>query len=199
MILHNSGGFFFDITIYFNYIFFMQKRAITGNEFEKTLQTDQWIKREVKPKMKWSGKGRNVFNKIESVGYDVTKFNLSEESVISKSDFVFHSDDSMTFEAKKYLMSKFKNWVMYSEPFFKVSTVKHLDLVDVDKYNKFVDDFMTHRQDIIERVLNEMSQSNLGIRCIDGFISQDKLEFKAVKEKSAWMGYHRITIMVKMK
>jgi hypothetical protein len=149
--------------------------------------------------MKWSGKGRNVFNKIESVGYDVTKFNLSEDSIISKSDFVFHSDDTMTFEAKKYYMSTFNKWTMYSEPFFKVSTIKFLDLVDVDKYNKFVDDFMVHRQDIIERVLNEMSQSNLGIRCIDGFISQDKLEFKVIKKESAWRGYHRITIMVKMK
>jgi hypothetical protein len=192
-------GDFFDITIYFNYIFFMQKRAITGNEFEKTLQTDQWIKREVRPSMKWSGKGRNVFDKIESIGYDVTKFNLREDSVISKSDFVFHNNDSMRFEAKKYEISTFKNWVMYSEPFFKVSNIKFLNLVDKDKYNKFVDDFITHRQDIIERVLNEMSQSNLGIRCIDGFISQDKLEFKVVKKESAWMGYHRITIMVKMK
>jgi hypothetical protein len=177
----------------------MQKRAITGNEFEKTLQTDQWIKREVRPSMKWSGKGRNIFQKIESVGYDVTKFNLREDSVISKSDFVFHTNDLMRFEAKKYLMSKFKNWVMYSEPFFKVSNVNQLDLVDVDKYNKFVDDFMMYRQDIIERVLNEMSRSNLGIRCIDGFISQDKLEFKAIKEERAWMGYHRITIKAKMK
>jgi len=176
----------------------MQKRAITGNEFEKTLQTDQWIKREVRPSMKWSGKGRNIFKKIESVGYDVNKFNLREDSVISKSDFVFHTDDSMRFEAKKYEMMMFKKWIMYSEPFFKVADVKQANLVDKDKYNKFVDDFMTHRQDIIERVLNEMSQSNLGIRCIDGFISQDKLEFKVIKRKG-WEGYYRITIMVKMK
>ena len=176
----------------------MQKRSISGGEFEKTLETNQWIKRETKPKMKWVGKGRNVFDKMMNAGYDVTKFNLSEDSVISKSDFVFHTDDTMRFEAKKYYMSKFNDWIMYSEPFFKVSTRDMLDVVDRDKYNKFVDDFMVHRQDILDRVLNDITNSNLGIRCIDGFISQDKLEFK-IEKRDGWEGYNRITIVAKLK
>ena len=176
----------------------MQTRAIAGVDFENTLITEQWHKSEVKPKMIWNVSGNNVFEKIKNVGYDVTKFNLSKDSIVSKSDFVFHSDDTIRFEVKKYPKQKLKKWTMYSEPFFKVSDEVNASKVNVDEYNKFVDDFMEKRGDIVDYVLNSIGEGIIGIRCLDGFIHQDKLEYKAEVLKG-WRGYKRITIMFRIK
>ncbi len=176
----------------------MQTRAITGIDFEKGLVTDQWINKEIRPRMVWDVKGKNVFEKLSNVNYNPMLFNLSDRSVLSKSDFVFHCDDTMRFEVKKYPMSKFKSWILYSEPFFKVSSVKETQVVDINKYNKFTEEFYEKRKDILDTVLTGITTSNLGIRCIDGFIPQEKLDFKVVNRKG-WAGYNRISIMCKMK
>ena len=176
----------------------MQTRAITGVDFERSLVTEQWVKSEIRPKMVWEVTGRNVFDKIKNVGYDVGKFNLSEKSVISKSDFAFVNDPTLRFEVKKYTKDKLQRWTMYSEPFFKVSTNKEADTVDINVYNKFVDEFVGKRKDIITKVLNSIGDGILGIRCMDGFIQQHKLEFK-VQVRKGWKGYKRITIMFRIK
>ena len=176
----------------------MQTRATTGTNFEKQIENGQWKRNERKPKMIWDVPGNNVFDKINNVDYDVTRFNLREDSILSKHDFVFHNDDSLTFEVKKYEMKKLKKWTLYSEPFFKVGTRSHKEKVDINRYNKFVDDFFNTRKDIINRVLENISKDSLGIRCLDGFIPQHKLEYK-VEIVKGWYNYNRITILFRIK
>jgi hypothetical protein len=176
----------------------MQTRATTGTNFEKQIENGQWKRNERKPKMIWDVPGNNVFDKINNVDYDVTRFNLRGDSVLSKHDFVFHNDDSLTFEVKKYEMKKLKKWTLYSEPFFKVSTRSDKEKVDTNQYNKFVDDFFNVRKDIINRVLENISKDSLGVRCLDGFIPQHKLEYK-VEIVKGWCNYNRITILFRIK
>jgi hypothetical protein len=176
----------------------MQTRSITGVDFENSLVSKQWVKSEIRPKMVWNVTGKNVFDKMKNVDYDVNKFNLSEKSVINKSDFVYVSNTTLRFEVKKYTKDKLKKWTMYSEPFFKVSNDKDVNSVDVNVYNKFVDEFVTKRKDIIDKVLNSIGDGVLGIRCVDCFIPQHKLEFSMTVRKG-WKGYKRITVMFRIK
>jgi hypothetical protein len=176
----------------------MQPRAKTGRDFEVSLDTTYWVRKETKPKLIWEGDGKTIIDKIKNTGYDVMKFNLSPNSIIVKSDFHYKNNDNLTFEVKKYEIKEFNKWLMYSEPFFKIASKEQLSQITTDDYNKFVDEFYTKRQDIITEVLNKIVESNLGIRCIDGFIPQHKLEFK-VKVVNGWSGYNRITIFCKIK
>ena len=176
----------------------MQTRATTGTDFEKQIESRQWKRNERKPKMIWDVLGNNVFDKIKNVDYDVTRFNLRGDSILSKHDFVFHNDSSLTFEVKRYEMKKLKRWTLYSEPFFKVCNNYDKERVDINLYNKFVDDFFNNRKDIINRVLDNISKDSLGVRCIDGFITQHKLEYK-VEVVNGWGGYNRITILFRIK
>ena len=180
------------------YICSMQTRATTGVDFEQSLITEQWLKSEIKPKMIWDVNGVNVFDKMKNVGYDVTKFNLSDKSIISKSDFVFFTDPTLRFEVKKYPKSKLKKWTMYSEPFFKVSSNDAANIVDINDYNKFVDEFVDKRKDIITNVINSIGEGIIGVRCLDGFIQQHELEYK-IEVLKGWKGYKRITVMFKIK
>ena len=176
----------------------MQTRATTGTDFEKQLVNKQWKRNERKPKMIWDVSGNNIFDKIKNVDYDASKFNLREDSILSKHDFVFHTDNTLTFEVKKYEMKKLKKWTLYSEPFFKVSTRSDKERVDINRYNEFVNNFFNTRKDIINRVLENISKDSLGVRCLDGFIHQRDIEYK-VKVLNGWKGYKRITVMFKIK
>ena len=175
----------------------MQTRATTGTDFEKQLVNKQWKRNERKPKMIWDVPGNNVFDKIKNVDYDASKFNLRGDSILSKHDFVFHTDNTLTFEVKKYEMKKLKKWTLYSEPFFKVSTRSDKERVDLNRYNEFVNNFFNTRKDIINRVLENISKDNLGVRCLDCFIPQHKLEYK-VEIVKGWCNYDRITVLFRM-
>jgi len=176
----------------------MQTRAITGTDFEKDINSKIWIRKERKPKMIWNVSGNNVFDKMKNVNYDVYKFNLRGDSILCKYDFVFHNNETLTFEAKRYEKKQLNKWTLYSEPFFKVSTHADREKIEVDVYNKFVNDFYTNRKDIIDEVLQGISNSSLGVRCIDGFIPQHRLEYK-VEVIKGWGGYDRITLLFKVK
>lgn len=176
----------------------MQRRAKTGTDFEKQLESKQWKRKERKPRMIWDVPGDNVFDKMQNVNYDASKFNLREDSILSKYDFVYHNNDNLTFEVKKYEMKKLKKWTLYSEPFFKVCTNFDKQKVDVNVYNKFVNDFFNTRKDIINRVLENISKDSLGIRCLDGFIPQHKLEYK-IEVIKGWADYDRITVLFRIK
>ena len=176
----------------------MQKRAKTGNVFENSLDTTHWIRKETKPKLIWEGNGKNNIEKIKNSNYDVMNFNLDSNSIISKSDFQYKNNPNLTFEVKKYEIKEYDKWLMYSEPFFKIATKEQASQITTDEYNKFIDEFDTKRQDIITEVLEKIRESNLGIKCIDGFIPQHKLEFK-VKVVDGWAGYKRITIFCRLK
>ena len=73
-----------------------------------------------------------------------------------------------------------------------------MEKIDKDTYNKFVDDFFVKRKDIINKVLENITKNTLGIRVIDGFIPQHKIEYKA-EVLNGWGGYNRITIQFKLK
>jgi hypothetical protein len=176
----------------------MQPRTKTGIDFELSLQSDLWVKNEQKPKMIWDVSGNNVFDKMKNVDYDVTKFNLSDTSVLSKYDFTFHNTNNLAFEVKKYKKSTLNKWTLYSEPFFKVSKRADLEKIDIQTYNKFVSDFFTKRKDIINKVLENINKNTLGIRIIDEFIPQHKIEYK-VEVLKGWKGYDRITILFRIK
>lgn len=176
----------------------MQTRTHTGKEFEDSLDSSIWVRKETKPKLIWEGEGNNTVDKIKSIGYDVMKFNLKPNSVIGKSDFVHKDNPNLTFEVKKYKIKEYNKWIMYSEPFFKIASKEQLTQITTDDYNRFVDEFFNKRQDIITEVLNKIVESNIGIRCIDGFIPQHKLEFK-VEVVKGWAGYSRITVFSKIK
>ena len=176
----------------------MQTRAISGVDFENTLISDQWKKSEIKPKMIWDVVGKNIFDKMKNVNYDVTKFNLSDKSVLSKSDFISTDGNNIKFEVKKYVKKHFNKWTLYSEPFFKVADKKQESIIDRDTYNRFVSDFVSKRQDIIQKVLTNITKGNIGIRCLDGLILQDELEYK-VEVLKGWREYNRISIMCRIK
>ena len=110
----------------------MQPRTKAGIDFELSLQSDLWVKNEHKPKMVWDVVGTNVFNKMKNVDYDVTKFNLSNTSILIKYDFTFHNNTNLAFEVKKYKKSKVTKWTLYSEPYFKVSTREGAEQIDTE-------------------------------------------------------------------
>jgi hypothetical protein len=176
----------------------MQPRTRAGIDFELSLQSDLWVQNEQKPKMVWDVVGRNVFEKMKNVDYDVTKFNLCDTSVLTKYDFTFHNNKDLAFEVKRYEKSKLNKWTLYSEPFFKVSTRAELEKIDTQTYNKFVSDFFTKRKDIINKVLENISKNTLGIRVLDEFIPQHNIEYRAEILKG-WGGYDRITIQFRIK
>ena len=62
----------------------MQTRTHTGREFEDSLDSSIWVRKETKPKLIWEGEGNNTVDKIKSTGYDVMKFNLKPNSIIGK-------------------------------------------------------------------------------------------------------------------
>lgn len=177
----------------------MQNRVITGKDFEKSLENPIWVRKEIKPKLMWDVEGKNIITKIKNISFNVMKFNLHPNSIIHKSDFMYKDNPNLTFEVKKYKMKEFNKWVMYSEPFFKVATKKQSKEITTEEYNKFVDEFYEKRQDIIIDVLNKITKSNIGIKCIDGFIPQDKLKFNVKIVNNGWAGYKRITIFCKLK
>ena len=87
----------------------MQNRAITGFDFEKTITSEGWERKEIKPKMNWDVKGRNIIEKIRNANFDPFNFNLSKSSQVSKSDFSGIDDESARFEVKKYKHNKLFN------------------------------------------------------------------------------------------
>jgi hypothetical protein len=99
----------------------MQNRAKTGVEFENSVQVDGWVKKTKSPRMKWSGKGSSVFDKIKSIDYDPTRFILDETVDINKYD-IYHPETKRYREVKKYHMDSFNDWVLYSEPYFKMAS-----------------------------------------------------------------------------
>ena len=183
----------------FPYLCNMQTRCITGIEFENEVSDKTWVRNEIRPKLIWDVEGRDNISKIKKINYDVTKFNLSPKSVLVKSDLVNINNPELTCEVKKYYIRQFNNWTMYSEPFFKIARRKQIEEISTYDYNRCVEDFYNMGQDIINKVLNSIVKSNIGIRCIDGFVPQENLEFKTDIVHSAWAGYKRITIFCRLK
>ena len=176
----------------------MQKRSKTGTDFENQLCADGWTRKSVSPRFKWTGKGRSIFDKMKYCGYNPNEFNLYDSSKFCKYDIIHENGEKR--EAKNYYMKRFKRWVLYSEPYFKVAREKDATRIDVDTYNKFVNDFYEYNvgTGLYDYVVENMTECITGIQVKDGFIPKDKLEFRTVVV-DGWEGYNRITIQVRIK
>ena len=175
----------------------MQKRSNTGTDFEKEICGEGWTRKPSSPKLKWYGKGRSVFDRMKYCEYNPKKF-LLEDSILCKYDIV--SKDGEYREVKKYYMDKLNNWTLYSEPYFKVATKNDIKRIDVNTYNKFVDDFYEYNlgTGLFNYVVENMTGCISGVKVKDGVIPKDRLEFRTVIV-DGWRGYNRITIQFKIK
>ena len=178
----------------------MQSRAKTGTEFEKECAVDGWVVKTKRPSIKWSGKGRNNFQRIRSCDFDPSKFVLLENSNLSKYD-IFNPELNKYREVKKYKKSELKSWHLYSEVYFKVANKVDASKIDVDAYNDFLDRFWEYNQNtgLFEKMLEGTTKYNEGIQCIDCFLTKEELEFRTVILNNCWRGYKRITIQFRIK
>lgn len=184
-----------------------QARRFTGTEFEEEIcESKGWTRESVSPHIIWSGEGRTNFQKMKSINFDASKFNLTDDSSFDKWDATL---GNRRFEIKKYPEYYFNNWLLYSEPFFKVATRDGLKslikIIGSDEdgareiYNKFVNDFYERlmKEDIGKMILSKISESNHGIQCEDEFIPRRDLMFRYSINTSGWKGFNRINIEVK--
>ena len=178
----------------------MQTRAKVGVDFEKSCETDGWVRQTKSPKIKWNGKGRNNITKIKNCNFNPSIFTMSEKSNLSKYD-IYNQELKKYREVKRYKKDKLKSWTMYSEPYFKVASWSDTDKIEKDVYNKFVKDFWDYNQttDLFDKIQKGINDISEGVQCIDGFIDKDDLEFRTVIVKNAWKGYYRITIEFRLK
>jgi len=91
------------------------ERAKRGYTFEEKVCNEfGWIRKESKPKCKWTGKGRNKFDKIGSQNKDPTLFKpILEESTFLKHDAI--TSEGKFVEIKKYDVKECKKWTLFSE------------------------------------------------------------------------------------
>jgi hypothetical protein len=182
-----------------------QSRNKSGVQFEKVICEEKgWKHASKSPKIKWEGVGRTNFDKIASVGFDVTKFTPTNESILEKYDAITDKGDKV--EIKKYHSSKLKSWVLYSEPIFKVSNRSTLPIVNrifgngdsvlaVKNYNDFVEKI---KDTVGEDILNKISQSNTGVQLEDCFVEQTNLEYRWIV-RTGWKGFNRLIIEFRIK
>ena len=178
----------------------MQKRAKTGIDFEHDVQIDGWIKKTKSPKLKWCGEGRSILDKLKSINYDSKLFTLDNTSIYSKYD-VYNPTTNSYCEVKKYEKEKLNDWVLYSEPYFKIASKNVAKKISNDVYNKFTEEFFILHQEsgFFEKVIENMIENTDGVIMVNGFIPKNELEFRTVLLKHNWGGYHRITIQFRLK
>jgi hypothetical protein len=178
----------------------MQKRAVSGVDFENSFQVDGWVRKATSPRFKWSGKGRTIIDKIKSVNYDPEFFILDESSKMSKYDIV-NTITGGKREVKKYPKEGLKGWSLYSEAFFKIASENAVKQISVDVYNKFVEDYYNHYKNtgLFDRVIEKMNEGIEGVQVIGEFIPMDELKFKVDIIRNSWKKYHRLSILIKLK
>jgi hypothetical protein len=175
----------------------MQKRAKTGTKFEQEQSVSGWFRKPVSPRLKWSGNGRNNFNKIINCNYNPKELLLLDCS-LCKYDIT--NNDGEYREVKKYHTNNLKQWMLYSEPYFKVADRKQMKYIEVDKYNEFIDNFYQYNllTGLFEKVITGMTECISGIQFIDKFTPKEEIEFRTIVV-CGWGGYKRITIQFKLK
>ena len=99
----------------------VQKRVKSGREMEKSVLVDGWISSPHKPVLRWRAEGRNNIEKIINSNYDPEKFAILENVSLNKYD-IYHPVTKKQREVKSYFISDLNNWILYSEPYFKIST-----------------------------------------------------------------------------
>ena len=179
-----------------------QKRAITGNKFEQELLTMGYEKEIKSPRLSWNGKGRNVFQKIKNLNYDVTEFTLDfEKSKFKKCD-VKDKETNEVWDAKRYDIDHLNHWILYSEPFFKVAVSSQLSKIGINEYNLFVENFYQYhiQTGLLDQVCRKIFDSSSGIILLGNKkIRKENLEYRVGLRKNYWKGYHRILMEVRMR
>ena len=73
-----------------------------------------------RPRLHWSGEGKNNINKLVSVDKNPEKFKpILSESKFIKSDAI--DKEGNLYEIKKYSKNQLKKYRLYSEPIIKVA------------------------------------------------------------------------------
>ncbi len=184
-----------------------QKRSISGVEFEdKICKEKGWIKKSAGPRIKWSGKGRSIVDRLGCFIDNPEGFVPDlEKSKFDKYDCI--DDDFQKREIKDYdLKTLQKSWTTYSEPIRCFKNKKELPKIfrvlgngdhqkSVENYNKIIS---TVEKNVGDDIIKRISSSNIGIQCRDAFIPNRDLEFRW-KMKKGWMGYNRLTIDFRVK
>ena len=178
----------------------MQRRAVSGVVFENSFQGDGWVRQSTSPKFRWLCKGRSIIDKIKSANYNPVEFILDETSPMSKYD-IYNTITGKKREVKKYHLGRLNEWVLYSEPFFKIASKHTAGRIGVSVYNKFVEDYYEYYKNtgLFERVINKMTNDVEGVQIIDTFIPMNDLTFKVEILRDNWMGYHRLSVFFKLK
>jgi hypothetical protein len=182
-----------------------QIRNKTGKKFEEQVCIQKnLIYYSKRPTLKWSGVGKNYYEKIASVNFDVNKFYLINGSTFEKYDAIDSNGNKI--EIKKYKIEDLSKWKLYSEPFPSVKNKNYIDYIK-DKfgngslecakkvYNNFIKSLIEKNFDYI---IQKITESNKGIQLIDAFIPNSDLEFRIFLQKG-WMGFNRVEIQFRKK
>jgi len=178
----------------------MQTRAVTGIQFENNT-LEGYRKVNISPRIMWEGIGRNNFDKIKSLNYDVTKFIIIwEKSRFTKADW--EGPNGELYEVKKYSRKDIDKWKLFSEPFFKMASKGRLKCMRVEEYNKFVDEFYEYNKSngTFDKIIKNICNSVSGIYIENHeCIPMEDLEFKIEILRNCWEGYNRITLFFRLK
>lgn len=191
-----------------------QHRVKKGKEFEEYICRVYGLSRHMKrPRLHWTGEGRNNVNKIVSLNKNPEKFKpILSESKFTKSDAI--DDAGNLYEIKGYSKKQLTKFKLYSEPIIKVSPTRSKwgegdpffdNFNSSTEYNSFIDNLFNTKwwKRYNQIILDSITHSNRGVYCKDGFICLEKLEFKWVINKGQYGpifdGYHRISIVFKIK
>lgn len=192
----------------------IQKRVKTGKEFEEYICRVYGLSRHMKrPRLYWTGEGKNNVNKLVSLDKDPEKFKpILSESKFTKSDAI--DEDGNLYEIKKYSKHQLTKYRLYSEPIIKVSPSRSKwgegdpffdNFNSADEYNSFIENLLQTEwwKRYNQIILDSITHSNRGVYCKDGFICLEKLDFKWVINKGEYGtifdGYHRLSIVFKIK
>lgn len=186
----------------------------TNKDFEEYICRIHGLSRHMKrPRLYWSGEGKNNIDKLCSLDKCPKKFKpILEFSKFIKCDAI--DEDGNLYEIKKLSLNQLKKYRLYSEPILKVSPTKDKwkegnpffdSFESSEEYNRFISSLMEtswwERYNSI--ILDSITHSNRGIYCKDGFVSHTQLEFKWVINKGEYSpifdGYHRLCIVFKVK
>jgi len=192
----------------------VQKRVKAGKEFEEYIYRVHGLSRHMKrPRLCWSGEGRNNMDKLSSLDKNVNKFKpILSESKFIKSDAI--DEDGNLYEIKKYSKKQLKKYLIYSEPIIKVAPSRskwgvgdpfYDTFKGAAEYNSFIENLLKtkwwNRYSGI--ILDSITHSNRGIYCKCGFIPHSQLTFRWVINKGEYGpifdGYHRLCIIFKLK
>jgi hypothetical protein len=182
-----------------------QNRTKIGFDFEHLIcEQNGWIRESASPKIVWSGKGRNNLDKVKSINFNPELFVPDfEKSKFSKYDAI--TSEGKKVEIKKYKLSKFDGFILYSEPVIKIATKsdekRALEVFgNKDKYNSFIKDlYENFKKNNIDRdILIKMTMGTHGIQVMDGFIPRNDLVFRW-EIIDGWNGWNRLAILCRKK